>query len=200
MPPSLDERIDIWRYAYARSAMNEAKATIEALLSNKSLDRVVRRGLIYALIVCYARPFTKWQVTAAKRIVPLEDAPAVPDHLRVTHADYLELRDKVVGHKDAIPGPGRTGHPNVVHLDVDAKGFNLHTIEIDVTDDALLELGALADLFIAHCEAKLVPLMTKFKAELKALGPGSYDVTPAESPAPWIRRVPPLGTFPAKRP
>ena len=129
--------------------------------------------------------------------MPLGDAPAsVPAHLKVTHNDYLELRDKVVGHKDATPGPGRSGHPNVVHLDIDLDGFNLHTTEFDISDAVLKELAELADFFLAHCVAQLTPLMTKFSAELKALGPGHYNLTPAEPPTPWIQRVPPLGSWP----
>jgi hypothetical protein len=192
MQPSAAEQIDLWRYAYARSSMNEAKATFEILISDKDLGRDIRRGLLYAAIVCYARPFTAWQVTPSKRVVPLKDAPAVPDDLRITHNDYLELRNKVVGHKDATPGPGRDGHPNVVLLDIDDKGFNLHTIEFDVSDSVLRELISLATLFITHCEAKLIPLMDKIKPELKALPVGTYLVTPAEPPEPWIRLAPAL--------
>ena len=199
MQPSPEEQIDIWRYAYARSSMNEAKATFELLISNKGLDRTTRRGLICAAIVSYARPFTAWQVSKSKRMVPLQDAPPVSDKLRVTHHDYLELRDKVVGHKDATPGPGRVGHPNVVLLEIDAKGYDLHTTEFDVSDAVLQELATLASLFIAHCEEKLIPLMTKFKAELKALEPGTYLVAPTEPPDAWIRRIPPVRSWPMDR-
>ena len=80
----------------------------------------------------------------------------------------------------------------MVHLDVNATGFNLYTTEFDVSEPVLKELAVLATFFIAHCEAKLVPLMAKFKDELKALGPGCYNVTPAEPPIPWIHRVPSL--------
>jgi hypothetical protein len=200
MAPTLDEQIDIWRYAYARSAMNEAKATIHALVTNKSVDFTIRRGLIYAFIVCYARPFTKWRVPPNKHLAPLEGAPAVPGHLQATHKDYLELRDKVVGHKDATVTPGRKGHPNVVHLRLHAGGIEMYTTEFDVDEKTLMELMELTEYFLAYCEAQIRPLMEKIKPELKAFGPGSYDLSPAEPPAPWIRQVRPLGTLPASGP
>jgi hypothetical protein len=194
MPPTLDEQIDIWRYAYARSAMNEAKSTIQFLLTNRDLDPVVRRGLTYAFIVCYARPFTKWQATPKRRLVPLEGAPAIPRHLEVTHRDYLELRDKIVGHKDATTTSGRKGHPNVVHLHLDADGLRLHTTEFAIDEKTLKELVQLTDFFLDYSEGQLRPRIEKIKPEFKALGPGSYDLSPTEPPGPWIRRVPPLGS------
>jgi hypothetical protein len=196
MDPTFDEQVDIWRYAYARSSMNEATDSIKRLLANAGLDQGLRRALTYSAVICYARPFTKCQVSSNLRLALLHDAPPVPAPLEQTHRDYLEVRNKLVGHKDATPGPGRNGHPNVVHLAVDANGFNLHTTEFTISAPVLAQLGELAAFFIAHCEANLVPLMNKFKAELRALGPGTYNVAPVVPPASWIQPVPPLASPP----
>ena len=60
------------------------------------------QALVYAAVVAYCRPFTKSQVKTDERVVPLGGV-LPPSHLANAHNNLINLRNKVIGHKDAVP-------------------------------------------------------------------------------------------------
>src|ERR1700733_1336608 len=97
-PPSQAARIEIWRYTYARSSLVEAREAAKLLAANPRLPDEMKRSIVYQVVIAYARPFTKSQVTDSKRIVPLEDE-LVPAEFRALHEEYIQMRNCVFGHK-----------------------------------------------------------------------------------------------------
>ena len=68
---SRETRIEIWRYTFARASLVEAREAARGLIANPRLPDDLKRAIVYQIVVAYARPFTKSQVTESKRIVPL---------------------------------------------------------------------------------------------------------------------------------
>ena len=151
--PSQEVRIEMWRYTFARTALLEAREAAKILLSHPELPDELKEALVYKVVVGYARPFTKSQVTESKRIVPLS-SDIVPAEFRALHMEHLEMRDRTIGHKDAIAFP--TAPLNRVIVRVDDKGFELHTVKLyTILDSGLQQTIRLCDHLIDHCVSKL---------------------------------------------
>lgn len=121
--PSINERIDLWRFAYARSSLNETIATASLLLKiTRQITLEHRTALVTSLAVTYARPFTKSQVTKTARVQPLHDVPIPPEHAEL-HKTFMEMRDSVFGHKDATNPLTEHGALNHLLLDFSSSGM-----------------------------------------------------------------------------
>ncbi|HLP08677.1 MAG TPA: hypothetical protein VK178_10955 [Opitutaceae bacterium] len=153
-------------------------------MSNTATGTPQFEALICATVVAYARPFTKSQITDKKRIIPLKDVPP-PSSLHNTHSMLLKLRDKVMGHKDATPASGDTKSPNILVLDRDRDGFNLHTIRIGGMETRTRsETQALCGYFVQICEAQLKPLIERHGPEIMKQPIGRYELLVNEPPHP----------------
>ena len=190
MRPPVADLKRIWLYAYARSSLIQADQWILEL-EHIDTNSSAYRALITAIVVAYARPFTQSQVSSSERAVPLRDV-SPPTNLSDTHRDLLNLRNKVIGHADALPAVGHTETPNKVLIVRDKTGFNLHTVlTADMTSEEKQNVRALCRHFIAHCDAQLDDLVRRYGAELPTT-PGTYEVLIVEPPAEWIRRFNPV--------
>lgn len=99
--PSRQERLEFWKHAYAWQSFMDAKDFSERLLSlNLPLDDLIRKSLSISILTTYCRPFKQ------RAQVRLSD-DLVPGAHRVTHNSAIEMRDKVVAHRD-------TDGPNAV--------------------------------------------------------------------------------------
>jgi hypothetical protein len=146
------------------------------------------RALVSAIIVAYCRPFTKSQVTKSERVVPLS-AVEPPTELDSTHRNLIGLRDKVIGHADALPAKNHDETPNKVLIFRDATGFNLHTVlTSDIAREERQKIRQLCAHFRAYCDEKLNPLMAKFAGDVPAL-PGVYEVMITPEPEEWFKAV-----------
>jgi hypothetical protein len=143
MTPTAEELASLWLYTYSRASLLEAESWIDVLSASAADSTPVARALSCSIVVSYARPFTKSQVTKDKRVIPLGDVEP-PHELASTHCIMLKLRDKVIGHKDAIPAAGDSVTPNIVLLKRDSCGFDIHTVIVTGVDlDLLTELKSL---------------------------------------------------------
>ncbi len=187
MKPNADELASLWAYSYARASLLEAVDFIDALTSLGSVSTVVARALSCSIVVSYARPFTQSQVTRDRRIIPLAGIETPPG-LASTHAMTLKLRNKVVGHKDAIRAEGDIATPNVVLFKRYASGFDLHTVIVEgIAPELLTKLGALCTHFLDHCESQLQPLIGKYMSAITSRPPGVYELVMEEQSSEWIR-------------
>lgn len=186
MRPTHDELKSVWLHSYSRSALLEVEQWIDTM---KRVDPKASemRALVCASVVAYARPFTISQVTANERVVPLAGV-APPAELSATHEMILKLRNKVMGHKDAVPAKGDVATPNIVLLRRDATGFNLHTIIIEgMTEKNQTEVKRLCHYFIAYSESKIQPIIDRYGAEVMNNPLGMYELVVSDAPDPWIR-------------
>ena len=186
MRPSLEELQKFWLLAYSRSSLIDARAFLKALDAARPRS-LQSRAIIDAAVVSYARPFTKFQLTRELRVVPLANVPP-PTHLAEFHQDALDLRNKMIGHKDATPAPRHGTTPNIVLVQIDSEGFDVHTIIISemesTTRNALKELCA---YYINHCEENLRPLTRGYFSEVMNHSPGKYELVMSKPPDDWIK-------------
>ena len=166
--------------------MLEADQWLDAM-DQTAPDSLQARALIYAAVVAYARPFTISQVTPKERVVPLKDIPP-PLHLAATHTMILDLRNKVIGHKDATPAVGNVATPNIILIKLDATGLNLRTVNIKgMTPGIRKEWKSLCSHFVAHCVAQIHPLFMRYYSEIRRQPDGVYELLVTEPPDDWIR-------------
>jgi hypothetical protein len=184
--PTIEELQTFWLLVYSRASLLEANALLKAMEIAKP-ESIELRAIIDAAVIAYARPFNKFQVTRERRVAPLADI-SPPTHLAEFHQDALDLRNKLIGHKDATPAQRHTTTPNVVLVHINSKGFNLHTTIIGEMEtpmrNALKELCA---YFVKHCEKNLRPLTKGYFSEVMKHSPGVYEFVISEPPADWIR-------------
>jgi hypothetical protein len=184
--PTIEELQTFWLLAYSRTSLLDARAFLNAMdtVKPKSIEL---RAMIDAAVVAYARPFNKFQVTRERRVAPLADIPP-PTHLAEFHQDALDLRDKMIGHKDATPARRHTTTPNVVLVHINSKGFNLHTTIIGEMETPMRNaLKELCDYFVGHCEKNLRPLTRGYFSEVMRHPPGVYEMVISEPPDDWLR-------------
>lgn len=190
MRPTHDELKSIWLHSYSRSSLLEAQQWIDTMarINPKAPEM---RALVCATVISYARPFTISQVTAKERVVPLAGV-APPQELAAAHEMVLKLRNKVMGHKDAIPAKGDAVSPNIVLLRRDATGFDLHTVIIEgMTDKNQDEVRKLCQHFTAYCESKIRPIIDHYGDEVMKYPPGMYELVVCDAPDPWVRAFAP---------
>lgn len=96
--PTLEQRISFWKCAYARASFVDTQIFLEQLLSCKlTLTHPLRKATSIAVLTTYCRPFKQ---RAAVRL----NEDVVPAQYRDLHNSLLEMRDKVVAHRD-LDGP-----------------------------------------------------------------------------------------------
>jgi hypothetical protein len=182
--PSQHDRIEIWRYIYARSSLVEAREAARLLVAHPEFPDDIKRAIVYQIVIAYARPFTKSQVTDSKRIVPLT-SDVVPVEFRPLHGEYLQMRDRTIGHKDAIAFPSEL--LNKVIVDKDDTGFELHTVSpFAMFDTGLQQTISLCDRLIEHCISKVQDYCRHFVG----VGKGTYVLSIEENPAEWLSMMP----------
>ena len=100
----------------------------------------------------------------------------------------IKLRNKVIGHKDALPAPGDAVTPNVVLAKRDSTGFDLHTvIVVGIVPTLLAKLKTLCEFFVTHCEAQLKPFIERYGSEIMKEPEGVHEIVYSDPPEPSIR-------------
>jgi hypothetical protein len=87
-----------------------------------------------------------------QKIVPLKDVPP-PQHLAEAREHALNLRDTMIGHKDATPAQGYTATPNIVVVRIYPDNFSLHSTLIgEMCPELKNALPELCAYFVKQCE------------------------------------------------
>ena|ERR1039457_3567328 len=184
--PSIIERFDLWRFAYSRSSFIESRQTARLLLKIQE-DIILghRTALLTALVVTYARPFTKAQITKETRIIPMHDMPVPSEHSNI-HQKFLELRNQVFGHKDATGPDTGDGKLNRVLFIIKNGHLELHTVKADSIDQASLkEIELLTGKLITNLDSKIADFMAKYPFPN---GNGHYALNLDVPSEPWISK------------
>jgi hypothetical protein len=178
--PSQDARIEIWRYTHARSSLVEAREAAKLLIASRGLSDEMQRAIVYQIVVAYARPFTKSQVTKSRRIVPLP-CEVVPAKFRNLHNEYIQMRNCAFGHKDALAFP--SAPVNRVIVSVDDTGIELDTaLPYTMLDAGLLDTVKLCDCLVGYCMSKI----QKYYSHFVGIGKGVYVLNLEANPPEWL--------------
>jgi len=178
--PSQEDRIQMWRYIYARCSLVEAMQAAKLLLAHKELPDAIQQAIVCQIVVAYARPFTNSQVTKSKRIKALAD-DLVPTKFSSIHKEHLEMRDQGVGHKDAIAFPSTPMNRVIVRRD--DTGLEFHTVShYTMLEDGLKQTIELCEYLIQHCVSKLQPYCSFFGGVKNGL----YILSIEENPKEWL--------------
>lgn len=182
--PTIIERLDLWRFAYSRSSFIEARQTARLLLQMQdAFTQDHCTALLTALVVTYARPFTKAQITKGPRISPMHDIPVPSEHSNI-HQTFWEMRNKVFGHKDATEPVIGDGMLNRVLLIIKNGQLRLHTVGPACLDpERLKEIELLTCKLITSLDAKIADFQEKYPFPD---GDGQYVLNLDDSSNPWI--------------
>jgi hypothetical protein len=143
--PSREERLEFWKHAYAWQSFIDAKNYSERLLAlNLPLTDLVRKAFTIAILTTYCRPFKQ------RPLVRLS-ADLVPNEHKETHESAIELRDKVVAHRDMDGPNAEWGWINQLELEVLEGEVTVHTRSPFIRDQNLRDFLALLN--------ELIPIM-----------------------------------------
>ncbi len=174
MRPTSAELTDVWLHVYSRTSLLEADRAIDALRVLPPNSATLAQALMCSIVVAYARPFTKSQITKDTRVIPLNGIDP-PSMLASTHCMLLKLRDKVFG--------------NIVLIKRVPSDFHFHSaIVADIAPSLLTEIKELCSFFVAHCISRLAPFIARYRADIMQRPEGFYELVVCEPPADWLRR------------
>jgi hypothetical protein len=181
MKPTAEERIDTWAYSYARSSLIEARKIIDALQifelqeSSEDYSRICIRSMSMTIVILYSRPFGKWKILKDKIKRPLKGVEP-PDDLSDAHYQIISMRDQIVAHTDGFSEQYK--NPNVLQVVKDEHGFELKTVQIANLHSHLLETcKKLCAFYIKFCDAKIAPIIDKYRADnIDILPVGTYEL------------------------
>lgn len=187
MRPTVEDLQDIWLFTYSRDSLLDADKFL-AELDKVAPESLQYRALVDAAVVAYARPFTSCYLPPdRKRVVPLEDVRP-PQHLAEFHEHALNLRNTVIGHKDATPAKGYTATMNIVLVGIDPDKISLNAVTIGEMGPPLKNaLPELCAHFVKHCEGYLSRLKKLYLSELLKNPPGEFELVISEPPADWLK-------------
>jgi hypothetical protein len=150
-PPQHD-RIEIWRYLYAKDSLLEAREAAKFLLANRPLSPPLQRAVVCNIVIAYARPFTKSQLTASERCPTLTE-DAVPAEFRALHDQCWEIRHWAIAHKDATALPSTLLNRVVVRVSDSGVRMNA-TCPSDMPESALQQMVELCERLVAPARPK----------------------------------------------
>jgi hypothetical protein len=180
--PSQAERIAFWEHSYARASFVQARLYLELLLSaDPPLDSLFRRALTISILAVYCRPFKQ-----RSKVRLSEDT--VPSEHRKTHDIMIELRDKVVAHRD-LDGPvTEWGFVSQLQVNLRSQSLTVDTISPTMPNEKARETLPLIDHLIAEMDRKVDAFFAKYLTQLPP-DDASYVVSLDESPTDWLVRT-----------
>lgn len=180
--PDKTIRTEFWKFAYARSSFVDTRIFAEYLLAaGVDMRYPLRRAYSFAITTTYARPFKQRQpVRLSEDLVPAAH--------KMTHDGIIEIRDKIVAHRD-INGPIAEdfGLLNQVQIVLSSGELQVNTISPIMGDDKVREVVPLA----AEMEKKMDYHLHKYLNKLKPhIGwhDGRYALSLEDNPEQWLIR------------
>lgn len=185
MRPTFDDLKEIWLLCYSRSAFIDASRWLDQMENAQDVSHY--EALDYAAVVAYCRPFTKSQLTKKERVIPLDGLPP-PQHLAAAHENLLNLRDKIIGQKDAVPTKGYSRSANILLVERFRSTYQLNTTRLgEMLPEQRKAAKELCAYFVTHCETQLREVTRKYRSEFLRYPEGTYELLISEPPDQWIR-------------
>lgn len=176
-PPSQADRIQFWKHAYARASFVQSQVFIELLLrENPDFNTTLRRALTVAIVTTYCRPFKQ------RKPVRLSDE-IVPSKYQEIHNKAIELRDKVIAHRD-IDGPTADwGFVSQLRVTVGQTGVTFDTLSPNIDNDMATNLKPLIKELVVMMDTEMTPFLKKFNP---LPPPATYVISLEETPTEWL--------------
>lgn len=183
MNPSKEERIKFWMELHARSSFVDTFLFCESLIALPELQlfTLPHKALTISILVNYSRPFKQ------RKGVRLPES-IVPGEFDYRHKSLIELRDKVVAHRD-LDGPhGNFGFVSQLRVLRDAEGISCQTFSPFIDKKAAKETWNLCQSLNKAIEPSIFQFIQKYSPYLLT-NPGEYIVSLDDNPHKWLTRV-----------
>jgi len=180
--PSYAERILFWQQAYARSAFIDAGRYAGRILElDPPLGSLDRKSLTAAFVSAYGRPFKQ------RRAVRLSD-DSVPIEHRATHDSIIEVRDKIIAHRD-LDGPiTEWGFVSKVRVDIVSNEMAINTRSPFISNEMAQEARPLIEQLISVADRVIDDFVRRFIMTSVTPADASYVVSLEEDPEQWLQR------------
>lgn len=180
--PSYEERILFWQQAYARAAFIEADRYIARIIErDPPLGSLDRKSLTTALVSAYGRPFKQ------RRAVRLSE-DAVPAEHRNTHDSIIEMRDKIIAHRD-LDGPvTEWGFVSEIRVDIVAGEMAINTRSPFISNETAHAARPLLAHLITVADRTIDAFVRQFIWTSVTPEDASYVVSLEEDPEHWLQR------------
>jgi hypothetical protein len=192
--PSYRDRAAFWRDSYARSSFVHAAAFVSAMF--RELYSVERDAFTIAITAAYCRPFKQRKsVRLSEDLVPAEH--------KETHDTLIEMRDKVIAHRDLVGPNAEWGFVSDLHVSVKSRQMELNTISPKITDELAQKVLALTGHLISVLDERINAFVGHNLGRVFR-NDGTYVVSLDDDPAEWLikkkaretmRLVPQLSRF-----
>ena len=181
-PPPLEERIAFWKHAYARASFVDARIFLEQILEGQmALTYPVRKALSIAALVTYCRPFKQREAVR----LPGDVIPAKYHDL---HDSLIEMRDKVVAHRD-LDGPiADWGFISQLEIAVAKDELVINTNSPVLPDQKAKDMLPLCDHLIATMDEVVNAFAETFLGQL-ASQQGIHVLCLDDANQEWTRKV-----------
>jgi hypothetical protein len=182
--PTKAERIEYWLCAYARSSFIQTRQFLELLLKeNPAYQSPLRTALTMAVVVGYARPFKQ------REPVKFSDT-IIPPEYKGVHDEVIEIRDKIISHRDIGSPTTAWGFMNQVRVTIEGSELITNTSSPGINNDTARKLMTLIDALVQVTVEKTSHFVKQH------LGPpppdGCYIVSLEDDPEQWLVPTPPL--------
>ena len=179
--PTKTERIAFWKHSNARSSFVQADQFARRLFRDSpSLDRTLRDAVTFGIITAYGRPFKQRLEVRLSRDV-------VPEQHQVLHDDLIEMRDKVVAHRDLDGPEADWGFVSQVQIVSYGSEVEINTLSPIIPSEMAEEISPLCVMLVNSMAEKMKPFLSYLRPPPTA---GHYTVDLAEKPTEWLHRVP----------
>ncbi len=176
--PTIEERKQLWIFAYARASFREALSFSEAILKVGSENICAQDGLSIAATVAYSRPFKQ------RRSVKLCDS-IVPSEYSDLHDTIIQIRDKVITHRD-VDGPiADWGLVNDIILEKRGSFTRLETRSPFMSIELAQRLMSLSSHLIERMDERIEPIILKIQSLLP--DDGRFVLSMMDS-GPWFEQ------------
>ena len=181
--PTQDDRLEFWKFSYARSAFVDAQIFAEELLaSGAPLHSTMRKAFSIAIATAYSRPFKQRSaVRLPKDIVPAEH--------RETHDSVIDIRDKVIAHRD-VDGPiaDDFGLLNQLRITIRNGELIVNTISPTMPDDKAEQVLRLTQCMVKKMDYHINTFVQKLLPSA-ITSQGTFTLSLEENPSEWLIRA-----------
>ena len=180
--PSHEERLHFWQHAYARSAFLDADRYLAKILEGDApLGSLDRKALTAAFVGAYGRPFKQRKaVRLSEDIIPTEH--------RDTHDSIIQIRDKIVAHRD-LDGPvTEWGFVSELRLDFKAGEMAINTRSPFISDERAHATRPLLAHLISQSDRIIDEFVCQYIIIITTAADASYVVSLEEDPEFWLIR------------
>jgi hypothetical protein len=181
--PNKAERRDFWQHTFARSSFLRARQSIEVLLNEgPPLESVLRSALTTSIVVMYARPFKQ----KTEPPIRLPDN-IVPAHYQLIHDEAIDIRDKIIAHRDIGKPTSPWGFINQVWITVNETDLYVDTRSPGLDNIRATKLMQLIGILSSKMDEKINLFVQQYLARPPK---GVYIINLDENPERWLEPWP----------